>query len=197
MKREYRHLDAKWVHAYQKGDARAFNRLYSRYERPLFSYLLKMLGDRQRAEDVFQQTWMKVIKALPNYREQQRFGSWLFGIGHHAAIDEIRKNSKMALDEFASEQLDVSCVDSHTPEAVLLERESQEKLHAAIARLPDAQKSVVMMRLKGELSFKEIAEIEKCSINTVLGRMHYAVSNLKKMLLSQKGDDIHVMPGIS
>ena len=65
MKRENGHLDAEWVRSYQGGDTRAFNRLYDRYERPLFSYLLKMLGNRQRAEDVFQQTWMKVIKALP------------------------------------------------------------------------------------------------------------------------------------
>lgn len=197
MKKDDGHCDAKWVSAFQKGDSRAFNRLYQRYERPLFGYLLRMLGNRQQAEDVFQQTWMKAIKALPHYREQQRFGSWLFGIGHHAAIDEIRKKNTQTIDEGASALLEQQLVELDTPETVLLSHETQHRLHNAIARLPVAQKSVVMMRLNGGLSFKEIADLEKCSINTVLGRMHYAIKNLKKMLLSQKGEDLHVMPGIS
>ena len=179
--------DAQWVKAYQRGDARAFNRLYDQYERPLFSYLLKMIGDRSRTEDVFQQCWMKVIKALPDYREQQRFGSWLFGIAHHAAIDAIRQAKTQRTDDQASELLDNPPADTATPESLLVVQEDQARLQAAIERLPDSQRSVVLMRLQAELSFKEIAEIEHCSINTVLGRMHYAVNNLKKLLFAEEG----------
>ncbi|MCK5145471.1 sigma-70 family RNA polymerase sigma factor [bacterium] len=184
MKRDINQNDAIWVRSYQKGSDKAFNKLYDRYERPLFSYLLKMLNNKQIAEDVFQQTWMKVIKALPEYREQQRFGSWLFGIAHHAAIDQIRKTGKQLVDEFASETLDEIDAGAETPDTILIKDEDSARLYEAVEQLPVAQRSVILMRLHGEISFKEIADIEKCSINTVLGRMHYAIANLKKVLVT-------------
>lgn len=180
---ETKPTDAKLVEVYLAGRDKAFEKLYKRYERPLFSFILKFVNDRKSAEDLFQQTWMKVINGLPKYEEKGKFSSWLFGIANNCCIDHVRKVSRARVDESASaEGVDRLPGGDGNPERDLMKREQQEWLKKAIAKLPEEQRQVVLLRLHGEMPFKEIARTLDSPLNTVLGRMHYAVQNLRKMM---------------
>ena len=190
--------DARLVRSYLMGNDKAFEKLFKRYERPLFSFILRFTGDRAKAEDVFQQTWLKVINGLSSYEEKGKFASWLFGIANNCCIDEARKRSRSKVDDYASsEGMDKLEGDMSDPEVELLRQEESVWLEQAVDRLPDAQKEVVLLRLHAEMPFKEIAELLGSPMNTVLGRMHYAVQNLKKFVIEEFGEDAnHVLSRI-
>ena len=183
--------DAYYVKRYISGKDKAFDVLFKKYERPLFSFILKIIKDRQIAEDVFQQTWLKVINGLSNYEERGSFSSWLFGIAYNCSIDQTRKKTRSKIDDYASsEGLDKLKGEHPNPHKILEKDEQIACLENAIEKLPDDQKQVVLMRMHGELPFKEIAEILECPLNTVLGRMHYAVRNLRKIFKEELGEDL-------
>ena len=174
--------DATLIRSYQLGKDMAFEKLFKRYERPLFSFLLRLTRNQENAEDIFQQTWMKAINGLSGYQERGTFSGWLFGIAYHCFIDLTRKESRSKVHEkISADSLDKMPDMNMNPEMKLLNEEKISWMEEAIQQLPDEQKQVVLMRITGELPFKEIAEILDCPINTVLGRMHYAVKNLQKM----------------
>ena len=182
--------DAHLVRAYRSGDDSAFETLYRRYERPLFSFILRFVGNRESAEDLIQLIWMKVLKGLPGYRERDKFGSWLFGIANNCCIDHVRGNARKQIDDLvSSDKMDQIPDIDPEPEGGLMQNELNACLHLAIQELPDEQKQVVLLRLYSELPFKEIARIAGSSLNTVLGRMHYAVRNLRKTLQTTYGED--------
>jgi RNA polymerase sigma-70 factor (ECF subfamily) len=183
--------DAQLIRSYLAGKDRAFDKLYKKYERPLFSFILKFVGNRGVAEDMFQQTWLKVIKALPQYEERGSFSSWLFGIANNSCVDHARKKSRSKIDDLASsEGMEKLPDDDLNPEDAIVKEERMAWLEKAVERLPVEQKQVVLMRLFAELPFKEIARIVDSPLNTVLGRMHYAVKNLKKMVEEEYGGDL-------
>ncbi|MFO7890628.1 MAG: sigma-70 family RNA polymerase sigma factor [bacterium] len=184
--------DSIWVKTFLAGNQKGFDKLYKKYEKPLFSYIFKYTHNRETAEDVFQKTWFKAIRGLRDYKEQGSFGSWIFGIAHNNCIDHFRKSFKRQIDDNISDQgMDV-LEDKITinPEEQLVQKEDRDQLKQAIKELPEEQKQVILLRLYGELPFKEIAEKCECSINTVLGRMHYAVRNLKKMARNHKWEGL-------
>ena len=131
-----------------------------------------------------QETFRKALRALPNYREENHFKSWLFRIGRNEAIDIIRRRRRTIVAEAPEEYLGgVQDIESLPGARELIEeRESLEALTRAIALLPEKEKEVVAMRTQGELSFKEIAEIVGAPIGTVLARMHAAKKRLKSLL---------------
>ena len=174
--------DSIWINLFLTGNQKGFDRLYKKYEKPLFTYILKYTHNRETAEDIFQKTWFKVIRGLKNYTEKGSFGSWLFGIAHNNCIDYYRKRSKKEIDDNISEKGMDSLENDIAldPENQFIKQEGVIRLKKAIQALPDEQKQVVLLRLYADLTFKEIAERCECSLNTVLGRMHYAVGNLKK-----------------
>jgi len=174
--------DAALIQSYLSGKDMAFEKLFKRYERPLFSFLLRLSRNQDNTEDIFQQTWMKVINGLSGYQERGTFSSWLFGIAYHCFIDQTRKDGRVKIhDQISQDGLDQIPDTEVSPEMSLLNVEKKSWMENAIDQLPDEQKQVVLMRITGDLPFKEIADIMNCSINTVLGRMHYAVKNLQKM----------------
>ncbi len=181
--------DSIFINLFLTGNQKGFDRLYKKYEKPLFSYILKYTHNRETAEDIFQKTWFKVIRGLKNYTEKGSFGSWLFGIAHNNCIDYYRKQSKKEIDENISEKGMDSLENTITqnPESQFLKQEGVIRLKNAIQALPDEQKQVVLLRLYADLTFKEIAERCECSLNTVLGRMHYAVGKLKKIVSKEWG----------
>ena len=180
MKKEIE--DSKLVSLYISGDRKSFTILYERYERPLFSYVYKMLNNREDAEEIFQKTWMKVIEKLKYYNEKGKFSSWLFSIAHNCTIDMLRKTSRKRENLSVTEiDFKISASDKN-PEEILVMDEQKKRLKKVIEYLPEEQRETVMMRVYGDLSFKEIAKIQKVSLNTVLGRMHYAVKKIKKEL---------------
>ncbi|MBN2028856.1 sigma-70 family RNA polymerase sigma factor [bacterium] len=181
--------DAHLIQSYLSGRERAFEKLLKRYERPLFSFIFRFVGDRQSAEDLFQQTWFKVIQGLPRYKERGSFSSWLFGIANNGCIDFVRKHNRAKRNDLVSgEGMEQLKSDEHNQMDRLLRKEKTIWLEKAIEQLPPDQKQVVLLRIYSELPFKEIARILNDPLNTVLGRMHYAVQNLKKIAKEEYGE---------
>ncbi len=187
--------DADLVRNYQHGDVKAFDILVTRYRRQLASYLQRMVSDPGAADDLFQDTFFKVIKALPRYKEQGKFSSWLFGIANRLAIDYLRKHKRQTkiMEPVSQENNgmpspDILDTHSPSPEEDVKQRELQSYLKKAIKRLPVEQRQVLLLREHSGLSFKEIAVMLDCPINTVLGRMRYALLNLRKMATNDFGE---------
>lgn len=170
----------------RRGDEKAFEALYCRYRLPLYSYLNRLLaGRRSQVDDFFQQVWVKATANLERYDDRQRFLAWLCRIGHNLVIDFYRKEGRV---EF------VELTELLAGDTVAEEAGNQEMLSAAlsraIARLPENQRIIVEMRDHG-VSFKEIAEKLAMNINTALGRMRYAVANLRGLLAEEMEKDEH------
>ena len=179
---ENRISDEELILAYLEGDSDSFTILYERYKRPLYAYLNRMLGNHAQSDDVFQQTWIRVVRRLGEYESKQEFFAWLSMIAHNLAIDQFRREKKSAELPLDDENVAVSEPVTHTePWMRMHNRELGKALREAAEGLAEEQKEVFLLRQEG-LSFKEIAEVQNCSINTVLGRMQYAVKNLRKRL---------------
>jgi len=171
--------DKQLIDAYLSGDVSSFDLLYDRYRRPLYSYLNKLLpGQTATADDLFQKTWMKALANLARYQDQQTFFSWLVRIAHNSAIDHFRREGKAShvdVDELSL------AADGGAPWEALSDRELSDALSRAIATLPPDQREVLLLRRQG-VPFKAIAEVQGSTLNTVLGRMHYAVNKLRQQL---------------
>lgn len=171
------------IRGYLDGRAEDFDLLYERYRRPVYAYLNNLLPPAA-ADDLFQQLWLKVIDKLPNYRHRDRFPAWLFRIAHNLVIDQFRREkrrgSEVALDE--PEVPELAEVRGE-PWRGLANEELQRALEAALAELQTEQREVFLLRQQ-EMSFREIAALQKCSINTALARMQYALKNLQRKLQS-------------
>jgi RNA polymerase sigma-70 factor (ECF subfamily) len=171
--------DLKLIRRCQKGDQRAFEELYGRYRLQLYSYLGKLVPrDTHLVDDLFQQTWIRVLDNLDRYEHRQKFISWLFRIAHNLVIDHVRRHSRREMME-----LDERLADEDAEEAWEgLDRETLlQAVAQATADLSPEQQEVLALRQQG-IPFREIAEIQNASINTVLGRMHYAVKRLRRIL---------------
>jgi len=163
-----------------RGDTAAAQELLQPYERPLFNYLWQMLKHTQDTEDALQDTLGKALQALPRYREENHFKSWLFRIGHNVALDTIRQRKRMTpsaeVEELSTEK------NTRDGSRALEQKERHEALAKAIQNLPDPEREVVTLRLQADLPFKEIATITGAPLGTVLARMHYAKQHLKSAL---------------
>lgn len=159
------------------GDNGAFDVLYGRYRLPLFSYLNRLMPKHtDQVEDIFQMVWVRAVRNLPRYTERQRFLPWLCRIAHNLAMDYYRARPAVPVENMP-EMHDGRL----TPPQAVQKRQMEEALAEAILQLPEEQRVVVMLRKEG-VPFKDIAEREGISLNTALGRMHYAVLRLKKLL---------------
>jgi len=161
--------------------------LYNRYERKVYTYILLMVRKPQLAEDILQETFIKAIKSVKEgkYSETNRFGSWLMRIAHNLVIDQFRQNKQYRVvsnNDFPMDIFSTPRFAEATIEQRLVYERVLYEVRALIDFLPDDQREVVMLRFYGDLSFKEIAEITNVSINTALGRMRYALINLRKMV---------------
>lgn len=165
------------------GQAAAFERLVREYGDRLYRFARRLVGERG-AEDLTQEVLIRVHRSIGTYEPTGRFESWLFTIANNLAIDEARRrrpessltevDEEMTADRFASE--------APEPSESLEEDERRRALLRAVDRLPLDQRQVFLLREEAGLSFKEIAEIAKCPLNTALGRMHYAMEHLRKAL---------------
>ncbi len=171
--------DGQLIANYLAGEAGAFEDLHSRYRRQLYAYLNRMLpANRAAVDDIYQQTWLKIIDNLPKYRDENRFISYLFRIARNQAIDHIRRGKyEVAVDD---QRLDI-LGEFVEPAAEVENRELAAAISQAVDSLPLEQREVFAMRQQG-IAFKDIAAAQRASINTVLGRMRYALENLRKKL---------------
>ncbi len=193
-----KHLsDGQLIEKYKEGDLNALNSLIKRYAGTLFTYIYQMLGDKVLSEDVFGEVFLKMIKNINRYRNEGKFKSWLYKIARHQVIDVLRKERKMKVISLDKEinpgsenpltlENRLSC---HTPlpENILQNKNIQEDLEEAISSLSFQQREVFLLREYSNLSFKEIASMLKCPLNTVLGRMHYALRKLRAKLSVKYG----------
>lgn len=186
--------DDELMAAFIVGDAAAMETLYLRYRQGVYSWLLRMTGDAAEAEDIYQDVWLKVIRSASDYRPGN-FKAWLWQIVRNKTTDRMRKKSpSLVLDASvcADGEGENTVVDQLSDDAAanaLMQIEEYERRRMAcdaIDALPTAQKEVVLLRINGELSFKEIADMLAAPIGTVLARMHNAVKNLKSVL-AKKG----------
>ena len=178
--------DASLVQLYINGSEKALEVLILRHKLKIYNFIYSKVFDRDTAEDIFQETFIKVIKTLKRgvYNEEGKFLPWVMRISHNLVIDFFRKNNRIPIfdnnDEFDIFQL----IGDGNPNAekVMIEEQVVEDLQKLIIELPDDQKDVLTMRLYKDMSFKEIAESTGVSINTALGRMRYAIINLRKLI---------------
>ncbi|MBT6161241.1 MAG: sigma-70 family RNA polymerase sigma factor [Flavobacteriaceae bacterium] len=178
--------DSILVSAYIQGAESALESLIEKHKHRVYNFINSKVNDRDIAEDLFQDTFIKVIKTLKNnqYNEEGKFLPWIMRIAHNLVIDYFRKSNRIPTvkntDEFDIFQfLDDGAANA---EKVLVQDQVTKDLQRLVQELPEDQKEVLVMRLYKDMSFKEIAENTNVSINTALGRMRYAIINLRKLI---------------
>ena len=178
--------DALLVQQYVAGNEEALSTLIKRHESRIYGFIYSKISDRDISNDIFQDTFIKVIKTLKSnsYNEEGKFLPWVMRIAHNLIIDHFRKNKKMPLfretEEFSI--FSIMSDDSPTIENKMISDQVEIDIKKLIEELPQDQKEVLVMRMYQDMSFKEISEITGVSINTSLGRMRYALMNLRKVI---------------
>ena len=178
--------DAELVSNYIQGNENALSILIERHKQRIYSFIYSKVYDRDITEDIFQDTFIKVIRTLKlgKYNEEGKFLPWVMRIAHNLVIDHFRKNSRMPKFDNAGEFSIFSVLSdsSLNAEKSIIKEQVEEDVRRIIEELPDDQKQVLMMRMYQDMSFKEISERTGVSINTALGRMRYALINLRKVI---------------
>ncbi len=178
--------DSTLVSMYIKGDESALEVLINRHQSKVYSYIISRIRDEELANDIFQDVFVKIIQTLKkgNYNEEGKFLPWVLRIAHNLVIDHFRRNKRMPTVSPNSEfdVFDIIKDDAPTRESSLIWEQIESDLKKLIEYLPEEQREVLQMRHYGRMSFKEIAEQTDVSINTALGRMRYALINLRKLI---------------
>lgn len=178
--------DAILVSNYIKGEESALEVLITKHKQRIYSFIYSKVYDRDVAEDVFQDTFIKVIRTLKRgkYNEEGKFLPWVMRIAHNLVIDHFRKNSRMPKFDNSGEFNIFSVISDNTlnAEKVIIKEQVEADVRRLVDELPEDQKEVLMMRMYNDMSFKEISERTGVSINTALGRMRYALINMRKVI---------------
>lgn len=168
------------------GDMRAAEMLLQRYQTEVFGFLMTMLRKQHDAEDVLQESFTRALKGLSNYRESGQFRAWLYRIARNEAVSLVRKRRRFVSLEptIGADSVEREAVDESvpSPDARILAEERAGRFREALAQLPPEEREVATLRLDRELSFKEIATVVGCPLNTALGRMHNAKRRLRDLL---------------
>jgi RNA polymerase sigma factor (sigma-70 family) len=187
--------DDELIHLYQEGDEDAFAQLLERYKKKVYGYILNVVRDRTIAEDIFQETFFKVIRTLKKkqYNCEGKFIQWVIRISHNLIIDNFRQNGKISTiskivkpDGKVVDVYDVVKVEQHSAEDSMIKKQILQDIRKLVEFLPFEQREVVILRHYYDLSFKEIADMTNVSINTALGRMRYAIINLRRLAEQNK-----------
>lgn len=181
--------DQELVRMYVSGKEAGLQTLIDRYKTKIYTSIYLLVKDNDLAEDIFQDTFIKVINTLRNgrYNEEGKFLPWVIRIAHNLVIDHYRKERRapITVNNEGFDIFDVLHLADENIESRMIRDETHRNLRRMIQLLPDEQKEVLIMRHYGEMSFKEIADVTEVSINTALGRMRYALNNLRKMMYSE------------
>ncbi|HEY9002736.1 MAG TPA: sigma-70 family RNA polymerase sigma factor [Mucilaginibacter sp.] len=182
--------DQDLIHLYVAGDEAGLVELLRRYQAKIYTSIYLLVKDEYLAEDIFQDAFIKVINTLRagKYNEEGKFLPWVTRIAHNLVIDHFRREKRAPMinngDDF--DIFEVLGNYDESTEDRLVREQTHKDLKALIHLLPDEQKEVLIMRHFGDMSFKEIADVTDVSINTALGRMRYALNNLRKMMTSKE-----------
>lgn len=178
--------DEELVALYAKGNSKAFEVLFSKHEQSLYGYILYLVRNRDLADDIFQETFIKAISTIKvgKYTETGKFRSWLSRIAHNLVVDHFRtkqKQNTISNDEYEYDLLNNTRFSEDTVEMTMVKEQVFSDIKRLVEALPDVQREVLQMRYYKDMSFKEIADKTGVSINTALGRMRYAILNMRKV----------------
>jgi RNA polymerase sigma-70 factor (ECF subfamily) len=176
--------DAAIVDGLRKRSEEAFSMFFEKWKDPLYGYLISLTRDRNTAEDLLQDVFIKVLANINAYKHRGRLKQWVFQIAWNSAVDNLRRTRRSRFVSLERADGVASNLEGGGPgpEAIASQSEMEEKVRKAVGGLPPEQRTVLHLRTKENLSFREIAEAMGSSLNTALGRMHYAVSALRKQL---------------
>ena len=182
--------DDELIHQYQNGEESAISELLERHKKRVFGYILNVVRDKHIAEDIFQETFFKVIRTLKKqqYKGEGKFIQWVVRIAHNLMIDHFRQKGRINTvsrivrpDGKVLDVFDVVKVEDDSHEDTIVKHQIRKDLRKLVDHLPFEQKEVVILRHYYDMSFKEIADMTNVSINTALGRMRYALINLRRL----------------
>jgi len=178
--------DQQLVHLYIDGNTDALSTLVNRYKERIYTSIYLLVKDKYMAEDLFQEVFIRIIDTLRSgrYTDEGKFLSWALRIAHNMCVDHFRKvkrgpSIKTSDDRDIFEVLNFS---EPSAETRMMQSQSHDRVRKMIDKLPEDQREVIILRHYADLSFKEIADLTKCSINTALGRMRYGLINMRKMM---------------
>ena len=178
--------DQQLVHLYVEGNTEALSTLVSRYKDKIYTSIYLLVKDKYLAEDLFQDVFIRIIDTLNGgrYTEEGKFLPWALRIAHNMCVDHFRKVKRSPSIKTSDDRdiFEVLNFNEASPEQKMMQNQSHDRIRKMIDMLPEDQREVIILRHYADLSFKEIAELTKCSINTALGRMRYALINMRKMV---------------
>jgi len=188
--------DQELIQQFLSGDREGIEKLINRHKTKVYTYILLVVKNQQLAEDIFQDTFIKVIRSLVDgkYKDNGRFASWVIRIAHNLIIDHFRKEKQintLSNDDYEADIFNSKKLSDQNIEDVLIREQITNDVRMLIDELPEEQKQVILLRHYGGMSFKEIADQTDVSINTALGRMRYALINLRK-LISRKNINLTI-----
>ena len=179
--------DHELVNEFVRGNQTSIEILINRHKNRVFTYILLIVKNEQLAEDIFQETFIKVINSLKagKYRDNGKFISWVIRIAHNLIIDHFRKEKQLntvSNDDYEMDIFNSKKMSDKNVEDAMVHDQINNDIRSLVDKLPDDQRQVILLRHYGGLSFKEIADQTNVSINTALGRMRYALINLRKLI---------------
>lgn len=172
------------VQLYENGTDQAFDIILSRHGNSVYSYILFLVKNQEDADDIFQETFARAITSIRDHRYQTTgdFGAWLIRIAHNLSIDHTRRSSSAMQKRFTQAVIEDATYMEEGQERTIIDQQNNSTLQKMLSYLPEAQQEIVYMRYYQDLSFREISQKKGISINTALGRMRYAIINLRKMV---------------
>jgi RNA polymerase sigma-70 factor (ECF subfamily) len=182
------------INQFRSGNNQCFDIILNKYQQRIFSYIIKLVKDQDLANDIFQEVFIKVITNLKkdNYSHEGKLLSWILRISHNQVIDYFRKDAKMPIAGRSSnlnedfDIFDLLNLEEISQEDLIINNQIMSDIRSLVEELPEEQMVVVKMRYFQQMSFKDIAEKTEVSINTSLGRMRYALINLRKLITEKK-----------
>jgi RNA polymerase sigma-70 factor (ECF subfamily) len=182
--------DHELIHSFRDGDLQALEALVIRHKDKLYTSILFLVKDKYLAEDIFQDVLIKIIDTIRGgrYTEEGKFLPWAMRIAHNLCVDHFRKVKRTPAIK-TSDDRDIFEVINFTEDGAdvkIMKRQSHDRVRRMLDLLPEDQREVIILRHYADLSFKEIASLTNCSINTALGRMRYGLINLRKMMVAKR-----------
>ena len=190
MKNQIQLNDQQIIQMYMSGDANVLSTLVTRYKDKIFTSIYLLVKDRYLAEDIFQDTFIRIIDTIRGgrYTDEGKFLPWAMRIAHNLCVDHFRKVKRNPTIK-TSEDRDIFDVLNFSEDGVdarIMNEQTSDKVRRMIDMLPEDQREVIILRHYADMSFKEIAQLTDCSINTALGRMRYGLLNLRKMMTEKQ-----------
>lgn len=178
--------DAELIHSFIQGDEQALEVLINRYKDKIYTSIYMLVKDKYIAEDIFQDAFLKMIRTMRDgrYAEQGKFLPWAIRVAHNLCMDHFRKVRQQVPVMMADGRdiMELLPLTTSSASDAIEQRQVNSSVRQLIEKLPEEQREVIVLRMYGDLSFKEIADITSVSINTALGRMRYGLMNLRKMI---------------